>query len=230
MLGMNYDEANKFFKTASDVDKMQFFSQIPNCQVMDVRGKNARGIIDVMVQRKSFILIDGVSGVGKTTLANLIKKRYGNLVEVLDIDILCKEYLEKQQKKMSKTEFMIFLFNYEAETDKFISKELENIVIKASAGGRKAVILVGTYLFLIARAVITYMLGVKHFPYTASITLHENLETIVKRLSERDGNFSFDRISSEFFFLETLLDESVNYLGIGANVSILANSETSWDL
>lgn len=231
MLNMDYHAADMFFRTATDDEKLEYFKKVPHNPLIDCRGEFVLGkIIDELIEEKSFIFIDGVSGTGKTTLAYRFKEKYGAKVEVLDIDALSLDYMETNAKNMSQLEYLMFLSNYETKFDNYISENLERIVLEKACNGEKAVILVGSYLFVIARTVISYTLGVKHFPHSISITLHESLDTILKRLEERDEMVQTEKVKAEYAIINQILSENPNFLGIGTEYSFLANSQTYWEL
>ena len=209
---------------------MEFLDKIPSCQVADVRGEyDASRMMDDLIEKKSFIVIDGVTGTGKSTLSQKIKKKYGKKVEILDIDLLCIQWMEQKKKSMSQIEFMRFLFNFEQESDRYLEQNLEKLVLRVSHNGRKSVVMVGSYLWVIARAVITYFLG-RHFQNWGCITLQEEMSTIIARLRQRDENILMERVVSEYQIISQILMEDVNFLGIGMKFSVLANSQTDWGL
>lgn len=226
---LSYADAYNYFQSGTDKEKYNYIISVPKGPVCDFRGLDfPTEILDKMIAEKAFIFMDGVSGTGKSTLARKIQQRYGeDKVAVLDIDYICKDYLESMQKKLSKNEFLKFFFHFQEKSDKYITENLENMVIKASEG-KKSVVIVGSYIFVIARAVMGYTLGMKYFPNTVSITLVEEINVISNRLLKRDKKFDCHQIVSEINFLNQMINEDISFLGIGTNLTIVANSQTNW--
>lgn len=126
IMNMSYYQACKIFNNPSDEIKLNFLKNFPINPVIDLRNKKAPSeLLDLLIYRKSFIIIDGASGTGKSTFSQRIKEKYGDSVEIVDIDKLCIEWFREKEKTLSPRELVKLKFNFSAETVKYITENLE---------------------------------------------------------------------------------------------------------
>ena len=228
ILKLNFRDANNLFADPNHPMKVAYImAQKQNNNVYDLRGTDAV-VLDELIGKHAFILLCGMSGTGKTTLAKSIKEKFGKKrVEVLDIDQICIKWLKEKERTMSPANFEKFMQNFDANSDEYVFENLENMVAKASVRGSKAVILVAGIVELLPRSIFMHTLGEKYFPYCATIFLYESPEVLEKRLKQRDGvNY---RVGVEQFRKEalvTVLHQEV--VAWASDVGYIANSTTRW--
>lgn len=244
MRNWNYGEAWEYFMESNNYaseEAMQYSQNIAKkCQVTDIRArKNETNIPEEIYKGGWLILIDGESCSGKTTIAEEIKSKYPDTVSILDIDIVCFEWIdEKIQKLTSEKEKMKFLISAREISDEYLKMEFENLVKKASDNGKKTVIIVGCFLETVFRAIIGTVLG-KHFEKVAFFTVHEKLHRLEKYFQTREkefGNYDvgstvsitqFAETMEQYNFLEHVVTKGyLHQLGIGCDISFLIDGHT----
>ena len=203
---MNYWQATSYFVDGmhytDDVAIKYMQEEVFHGVVYDVRGQE----IDEKVMRDIgkggyFVLVDGLSCTGKTSFAEMLKKRYD--VEVMDIDYLSAEYARRvinykfSRFPVSMRAYMKENFTkiFEMETDNYIHSVFEQDVKKAAKTG-KTVVVVGMYLDIITRAVVADKLG-KYCKSTVGFVFHEDWETIIRREKERDIKYGTKDVSKQ---------------------------------
>ena len=119
-------------------------------KTIDIRDdKDARNKILGAIKTKSLILLDGSSLNGKTTFARRLARNIN--AQVVDIDIICKDWIDEQMESKNDMEKFFFLLKTNELTDIYILENLENIIRNKSSNN---VILVGSYMEIIYRAII----------------------------------------------------------------------------
>lgn len=195
-------------------------------ETVDLRGdQEARSKIlqSVSSKSKTFILIDGSSLNGKTTFA----KRLSQVInaEVVDIDLICKDWVDEQLKRMDGFKRMLFLSNFDELTDKYILNNLEYII---KAKSKNNVILVGSYLEVVYRSIIARTLG-KYFNQTISIYCcsrdFADVEMMLKKRDEEMGSVpgAREQIFQEYEYSKILLKQDGIALGLGMDASFIAD-------
>ena len=203
---MNYWQATSYFVEGQhytdDVAINYMQKEVVHGITYDMRGQEISAkVMQDIGKGGYFVLVDDLSCTGKTSFAEMLKKRYD--VEVLDIDYLSAEYAQRViNYKFNR--FPIFMRAYmeenftkifDLETDNYIHNVLEEDVKKAAKTG-KTVVMVGMYLDVITRAVVANKLG-KYCKGTVSFVFHEDWETIVQREKERDVKYGTKGLSDK---------------------------------
>lgn len=234
MLNWSYKEAYAFFTENAYgrviPESKEYVTSLNSSSTIDLRGKeNARELILESIDSRTFILIDGGSLQGKSTLANRIAKQTNAIV--LDIDLLCRDWVDERLKKVqSQDEYMKIMLSLGKLTNKFIQDELENIVCQKSKLGRP-VILVGRYLEVLYRAIIARTLG-KYFEKTMSLLCCENnFKIIEQHMAKREKEFSMvtpdimrQQIIIEYKNTIDFINQcNGNFLGVGMTTSFIVN-------
>lgn len=236
MLNWSYKEAYAFFTENAYgrviPESKEYVTSLNSSSTIDLRkNSNARELILNSINHRTFILVDGGSLNGKSTIANRIAKHVNGIV--LDIDLLCKDWLEEQLKS-AKTPIECFFIiqNYNKLTDDFLLNELENIVCQKSALERP-IFLVGQYLEVIYRSVIARTLG-KYFERTVSLLCCENSFKIVEQhIAKRNKEFSTNLSDIRQMCLEKyktallLIRDYRCFLGMGMDTSFIVNCDVS---
>lgn len=232
-----YKEAYDFFmkhEMATSPEAVTYIYKIAKkCQVQDIR--NGSGIPQEIFQGNCFVLLDGESCSGKTTISNELKRRFPDTVEIVDIDILCLDWIKsKTEACQSSLDKLKILYNFENLTDRFIKDNLEDIV-KEKSKNNKTVILLGCFIDLVFRAFVGTIFG-KYFSKTVFLTLHESWDELNKNLEKRDKMFNEEsktnstlqkiNTKQQFDFLEKVINENPHYLGVGADCSFVINHGT----
>lgn len=244
MRNWNYGEAWEYFMESNNYaseEAIQYFRNIAKkCRVSDIRSRKSETKIPEEMYRGGWlILIDGESCSGKTTIAEGIKSKYPDTVSILDIDIVCFEWIdEKIQKLTSENEKKKFLISAREMSDEYLKMEFENLVKKESDNGKKTVIIVGCFLETVFRAIIGTVLG-KHFEKVAFFTVHEKLHRLEKYFQKREkefGNYDvgsmvsitqFAETMRQYNFLEQVVTkEHLHQLGIGCDISFIIDGHT----
>lgn len=212
-----------------------YAGSLTRCDVQDFRGKPFdKGLLDNCIKKNRFILIDGTSLAGKSSFAKKIAEEYG--INVVDVDEYCLRWLEEITKKPLSRDAMIRkVLEFPKEAAERITNELESIVLSQSDGGKKAVILVGVFIYDMQRFVTLDKIG-RHFSGVTSILLYEPLETLKKRFTKRGREYSgdfrsenFDKVRKDFNVVNLMLKSQLTkkYLGIGATESYVLDSKST---
>lgn len=207
----------------------EYLYDLPFCLTEDLRcDEHAREKILAAFQRKSLVLIDGASLNGKSTLAQRLSKVSN--VSVVDIDIICQDWIEKQLANCSNSFSRIaFFFNIEALTDEYIYNNLERIIKEKS--GKGSVVLVGSYMQLITRAIISKTLG-KYFDQVVSIYCCAKTFDEVKVMKrKREQQFGYaatdEQVLEEYNYAKQLLENNGIVLGLGMNYSFISDNSVT---
>ena len=231
----NYAEASDYFyinKNSRSNEANAYMNFIAKrSEVRDIRGKS--GVPEEAYHESWLIVIDGASCSGKTTTAKEIKNQFPDTTEIADIDEICLLWMkEKQKEYRNRIELLKFYQNYDNLSTIYLKDNLESIVERASNGGKKSVIVVGTFLEMIFRGYMGTTLG-KHFKKVMYLTMHEPLEKIRKNNQKRDKEFHLKTtpelwmgICGQYAYIEKVLSVCPSGFGIGADVSLIINSET----
>ena len=239
MRNWNYGEAWEYFMENNNYaseEAMQYRNIAKKCRVSDIRSrKDETNISEEIYKGGWLILIDGESCSGKTTISEGIKSKYPDTVSILDIDIVCFEWIdEKIQKLTSENEKKKFLISAREMSDEYLKMEFENLVKKESDNGKKTVIIVGCFLETVFRAIIGTVLG-KYFKKVAFFTVHENLHRLEKYFQTREKEFGngnasitqFAETMEQYNFLEHVVKKGyLHQLGIGCDISFLIDGHT----
>lgn len=232
MEGWNYEKAWGFFKMFAGkyIPELSLYVRsLEPCKTVDIREDSCarQRILDV-INSKTLILIDGSSSSGKSTFANRLANKTG--AKVIDIDIICMEWFDKQLKNKNQIEQMMLVLKMNELTDKFILENLEKIIEKESSN---SVILVGAYLDVIYRTIIAKTLG-KYFEKVVSIYLCAKDSEEVKMMHrQRCNQFGSDLVQAESKILEhyeyskRLLVQNGIWLGFGMTASFIADISVS---
>lgn len=209
-----------------------YVRSLGNCQTEDLRtDKQAyKKIMNILLNQKTLILIDGSSMNGKTTFANrLVKKIKGNII---DIDLICKDWIDKQISQINNPfQRFSFISRLDQLTDLYILESLENMIKEKSKKGN--VILVGCYMEPVYRSIIARTLG-KYFKQVVSIYFcAKTFDDIKKLKSKRDKEFGFSAESEENVlkqheYSKRLVDfEQGVMLGFGMDKSFISDTTVS---
>ena len=235
---MNYKEAYNFFiKESRDGTReaVEYIYKVAKkCHPQDIRGGS---VPKEIYQGGWLILIDGETCSGKTRIANEIKARYPDTVEVVDIDAICLDFIRKEMATFedNSEEQINFLKNVFEYVDKFVSTNLEAIVAQKSAGGSKSVIVPNVYLDTLSRVVTATTLG-KHFEKSTFLTVHESWETLISFFEKRKNLYpkadegvialQVSEAKRQYDAMEEVLAGTKYYLGFGTDLSFIVNKET----
>lgn len=195
-------------------------------KTIDIRDDSeAREKILQSLKSKSLILMDGSSLNGKSTFA----KRLARMIEaeVVDIDMLCIEWLEKERQGKSRIEVLKIAYKLDELTDLYLLNNLENIVKEKST---KSVILVGAYLEVIYRSIIAKTLG-KYFDQVVSLyCCAKRMRDLKFFMQKRDEQFRSAtnpimemKIIEDYKYAKRLLASDGIALGIGMDASFIAD-------
>ncbi len=237
MINWNYKEAYEFFsKNAMNKyipESAEYVKSLKISSTVDLRANtHARELILESINSKTLILVDGGSCNGKSTIAKRIAKHTDAIV--LDIDLICKEWVERNLKNIqNEFEYIEFALRVNELTDKYLLDELENIVCQKSQLG-KPVILVGAYIEILYRAIVARTLG-KYFERVVSLVCCEkSFKQVEKFLDKRKAEFSTDLPEQRDIALKEykLVQEIINqfnayFLGIGMTTSFIVDSNVS---
>lgn len=197
-------------------------------KTIDLRyDKGAREKILESLKPRTLILIDGASINGKSTFAGRLARNIG--AEVVDIDIICKEWMDEQLKNKNCYEKKLFMLKADQLTDVYVLENLEKIIRKKS---NNTVILVGSYLEVIYRSIISKTLG-KYFEQVISIYCcskgFKDLKMMLEKRESQMGEYGEmrQRIFSEYDYSKRLLKNDGIVLGIGMDASFIADISVS---
>lgn len=235
MMNWNYAKAWKFF-TANALGRMipeteLYLRSLTSCLAEDIRGDSEarKKILSALNKEKTLILIDGASMNGKTTLSKRLAKTIG--ASVVDIDLLCKDWIEKEQAKITNPfQQFTLMMNMERLTDVYILENLERIVREKAKKG--SVILVGCYMEVIYRAIIARTLG-KYFQQTVSIYCCSRSFKDVKAMkTNREKEFGYsvetdEEVMEQYNYSKRLLDDKGVMLGFGMAASFVSDNSVS---
>ena len=231
----NYAEASDYFyinKNSRSNEANAYMNFIAKrSEVRDIRGKS--GVPEEAYHESWLIVIDGVSCSGKTTTAKKIKSQFPNTIEVVDIDEVCLHWIKKKKMECkSIIELMKINQNYDELTTMYLKDNLESIVERASNGGKKSVIVVGTFLEMIFRGYMGTTLG-KHFKKVMFFTMHETIEKIRENNQKRDMDFDLRtppelwmRMCEQYEYIEKVLSLCPIGFGLGSDLSFIVNHNT----
>lgn len=234
MNNWNYSKTWRFF-TENAVNQYipeaeLYLRSLKICETVDIRDdKEARNKILDSIKCRTLVFIDGASANGKTTFAKRLASHTN--AEVVDIDIICKEWIDKQLKDKDILNQRIFISKADELTDKFVLENLERIVLKKSRKN-KTVILVGVYLEAVYRSIIAKTLG-KYFDQVVSIyCCSKSFKDIKMMLQKREAEFGKipgeqEKIFQEYMYSKRLLESNGIMLGIGMNRSFIADIAVS---
>lgn len=237
MMEWNYKTAWNFFsKYALNryiPETAMYIKSLPVTEAVDLRkNPQAQKLIMKIITPRTFILIDGGSCNGKTTLAKRIAKQTNAII--IDIDLLCKEWIENQIKMVkNQMEIIAMLRNMDKLTDEYLLNNLEAIIRKNSKSGRP-VILVGLYLGVIYRSIIARTLG-KYFDNLVSLMCcEESLEQFERLYQFRKKEFKQElpnereKCLQQYAIAQRLIQDANGlFLGFGYNYSFIVNSTVS---
>ena len=234
MIRWNYAKAWKFFTEYSvgrliPETELYVRSMAPTL-AEDLRGQSdAREKILNAINVKTLVLIDGGSLNGKTTFAKRLAKHIN--ASVVDIDLLCKDWIEKEVEKFTnQAQRIAFLMNMDRLTDEYLLKNLERIIKEKAKKGN--VILVGAYMEVIYRSIIARVFG-KYFQQTVSIyCCARSFQEIKAMQAQRDKEFGFtmnemDTVLKQYNYSKRLLDGNGIMLGFGMASSFIADNSVS---
>ncbi len=231
----NYAEASDYFyinKNSRSNEANAYMNFIAKrSEVRDIRGKS--GVPEEAYHESWLIVIDGASCSGKTTTAKKIKNRFPDTIEVVDIDEVCLLWIKKKKMECKNImELMKINQNYDNLTTMYIKDNLESIVKQASDGGKKSVIVVGTFLEMIFRGYMGTTLG-KHFKKVMFLTMHETIEKIRENNKKRDMDFDLRtspelwmRMRGQYEYIEKVLSLCPIGFGLGSDLSFIVNHNT----
>lgn len=231
----NYAEASDYFyinkNSQSDEAKAYMCCIAKKGEVRDIREKT--GVPREAYDGGWLIVIDGVSCSGKTTTAKKIKSQFPNTIEVIDIDEVCLHWIKRKKMECkSIIELMKINQNYDELTTMYLKDNLESIVERASSGGKKTVIVVGTFLEMIFRGYMGTTLG-KHFKKVMFLTMHETIEKIRENNQKRDMDFDLRtspelwmRMCEQYEYIEKVLSLCPIGFGLGSDLSFIVNHNT----
>ena len=231
----NYAEASDYFyinKNSRSNEANAYMNFIAKrSEVRDIRGKS--GVPEEAYHESWLIVIDGASCSGKTTTAKKIKSQFPDTIEVVDIDEVCLLWIEKKKMECKNIiELMKINQNYDNLTTMYIKDNLESIVKQASDGGKKSVIVVGTFLEMIFRGYMGTTLG-KHFKKVMFLTMHETIEKIRENNKKRDMDFDLRtspelwmRMRGQYEYIEKVLSLCPIGFGLGSDLSFIVNHNT----
>ena len=236
MLKWNYAQAWKFFSENAVKRKIPeaeiYVRSLPIVVTQDLRGqKDAHKNIMKAVKAKTLVFIDGASLNGKSTFAKRLAK-YIN-ANVIDIDILCKKWVEKEVEKISDfTKKILFLHNMDKLTDDYLLHNLEKIIREKSKEGN--VILVGSYMEVVYRSIIARVMG-QYFNEIVSIYCCARSWKEVRTMKlKRDKEFgdngsvvSEKDILKDYKYSKRLLQFNGRMLGFGMSASFIADNTVS---
>ena len=237
MIGWNYKAAWTFFTQNAYQQYIPeselYVKSLDISPTFDLRNNpQAYSLIMNAINPRSFILIDGASANGKTTLAKRIANQTNAII--VDIDLLCKDWIEKRMQTVrTQGEMLELMINMDELTDKFLLDELENIICKKSKLGRP-VILVGMYLELIYRAIISRTLG-KYFERVISLVCCEkSFRKVENFINERNKKFSSDlpfekeKCLQQYRYAKQFIERANGFfLGVGMTSSFIVDSTVS---
>ncbi len=237
MIGWNYKEAWNFFTQNAYQQYIPeaelYVKSLDVSPTLDLRNNpQAHSLIMNSINPRSFILIDGASANGKTTLAERIAKQTNGII--VDIDLLCKDWMEEQMQTVkTRVEMFELITNMDELTDQYLLDELENIIYKKSKLGRP-VILVGMYLELIYRAIISRTLG-KYFERVISLVCCEkSFRKVENFINERNKKFSSDlpfekeKCLQQYRYAKQFIERANGFfLGVGMTSSFIVDSTVS---
>lgn len=232
----DYKTALKFFNENAVLkycEEAQVYVRDSNIsQTIDLRDdKNAREKILASLKSKTLVLVDGSSLSGKSTFA----KRLAPIIDanIVDIDIICQEFLHEQLRSSNNSERFLFLSGYDyfdKLSDQFLENNLENIIREKST---HSVILVGSYMELLYRTVIAKTLG-KYFSQVVSIYFNQkNFKDVSMMLKKRNIEFGYeeeymlDNILENYRYAQRLLESGGILLGIEMNASFISDTYVS---
>ena len=173
------------------------------------------------------ILIDGSSLNGKTTFSERLAQSIG--AQVVDIDIICKNWIDNQMKNKNDIERYLFALKTDELTDLYILKNLEDIIKKKS---NNSVILLGMYMEVIYRSIIVNTLG-KYFNQVVSIYFcSKTFKEVEMMLKMRQKEYGFipnekDIVFHEYNYSKRLLMSDGLMLSIGMDASFIADITVS---
>ncbi len=234
----NYKQANKFFAqntpTHAVPETEVYIRSLPWVPTQDIRRMNNLDLSVVLgaITNRSMILVDGPSNNGKSTFAKRLAKKIN--AEVIDIDILCVEWMEKQSKTIqNEFERVMMLLQMDQMTDKYLEDNMERIIRQKSTLNRP-VILVGMFVDLIARSIVVKTLG-KYFDNVISILVCENTYKDMQKLIRfRDKEMGWSRESDnedckrQFEYTQRLIAHAgAMQFGFGMRKSFIINTRVS---
>ena len=230
IIEMNYGAASRYFRNANPQDRIPYISTLPTTKLTNLwDDPHACERIISLVKPKSLIFVDGASVNGKSTLARWLAQNSN--ATVLDIDIICLNWIIERMHTGSLAERAYLMQNYDKATDDFIFDNLEDIVKKESKS-EKAVILVGTFLSVISRAIVARTLG-KYFEHVISLLCCEkSFKHVIKMFKCREKELGKDKrglsnIREEYELARKLIEENNGiFLGFGMDESYLFNAST----
>lgn len=210
-------------------ETQMYVESLKKCKTIDIRNDaDAREKILQSLKSKSLILMDGSSLNGKSTFA----KRLARMIdaEVVDIDMLCIEWLEKERQGKSRIEVLEIAYKLNELTDLYLLNNLENIIKEKST---KSVILVGAYLEVIYRSIIAKTLG-KYFDQVVSLYCCAkrmiDLKFFMRKRDEEFGSATNPimetKIIEDYKYAKRLLASDGIALGIGMAASFIADITT----
>lgn len=214
----------------------EYAASLPKCKVFDFRGKAFdKRVLDKAVEENRFIVVDGTSLAGKTTFAKRVSEEYG--INVVDIDEYCLKWLKELMcLPLAKDQILKKLATFPKDAMIRLTNELESIVLSKSEGGKKAVILVGVFIYDMQRFVVLDKIG-RHFSGVTSILLYEPYGILKARFDkreERDFNSpgaedSLAKIQKDHYVISVMLSNPISegYLGIGATESYVLDSKST---
>lgn len=234
---LNYAEAYKCFIEEQEEHfiEMCFFSEliVHRCEVEDLRNT------DIEIPREIFeggwlILIDGASCSGKTTLAKKLGAKYPESINVVDVDLVCMEWIKRQIEKSPSLERKINILRHQDKlTDQFLLENFEEMVKGASIEG-KTTIVVGCFMDIIYRALAGFTLG-KYYKRTAFVTIQEGWSDMKYNMKQRELQFEgmgsesqIRQTEEQYVFFENVLNNEPNLLGIGADRSFIVNKKVKY--
>lgn len=237
----NIEEMNKwnYYKAWEFFTNNAFNRYIPETELyvrslkfgktIDLRDdKDARKKILESIKPKTLILFDGGTLNGKTTFAERLARNIG--AQVVDIDIICKKWLDQKIEKLNDFERYLFALKVDELTSIYILKNLENII---KAKSNNSVILVGSYMEVIYRSIIVKTLG-KYFSQAVSIyccsKTFKEVEMML-RMREKDYGVVIPDMKAkaleEYNYSKRLLASDGLMLSLGMEASFIADITVS---
>ena len=237
MLAWSYKKAEKFFENPSIPDelKLRYIHSLGDtCETeLLFECKKPLKKIRRAIKKSTLIFVDGPSCSGKSTLVE-------RLLDYIDATVVDSDklatigYQNYQSSKAFCYDEVKTFEEIDQLTDDYVVEQIEGIISEASQEKNKPVILVGSYVNMISRAIVVNALG-KYFENIISLFCFEpDTQKFTEAANKRAGIMSkeFNRNSNNPLyllmfqqydaFIRTVRFDPI-YLGRGVNYSFILN-------
>ena len=229
MLDWNYEKVFDFFMASPEstsirtldlargyIQQVMALRYVPTYDFVDRDGaaKDALKKLLQAAKKKALIVIDGASGVGKTTFARKLCEKEGYVLFDFDerATAFFTEHLKNGVGGILSDEFL----------DVLLKTRIEETIKKESDNYKKTVVLVGAFRNVVFRTIIAHTIG-KHFDLALSIVIHDTFEANLARIKKRERfetKKALDFAALTYKDMEELRRTGIMLYGVGFNASV----------